>query len=80
MQANIIDPHGQHLADSLPKLLGLADYAEKYCSSFQTIKAITSSGDTYRSLDLKNSVVRDAIRTAPSAKFLFEGENAQDYD
>lgn len=80
MQANIIDPHGQHLADSLPKLLGLAEYAEKYCSSFQNIKAIARSSDSYRSLDLKNPVVRDAVRTAPSAKFLFEGENAQDYD
>lgn len=80
VQANIIDPHGQHLADSLPKLLGLADYAEEHSSSFQNIKAIARLGESYRSLDLKNSVVRDAIRTAPSAKFLFEGKNAQNYD
>ena len=80
VQANIIDPHGQHLADSLPKLLGLANYAEKYSDSFHNIKAIAKIGDLYHSLDLKNSEVRNAIRAAPSAKFLFEGENAQDYD
>lgn len=79
VQANIIDPHGQHLADSLPKLVGLADYAEKYSDIFQNIKAVAKVSDLYRSLDLKNSKVRNAIRTAPSAKSLFEGQNAQDY-
>ncbi|WP_370301271.1 DEAD/DEAH box helicase family protein [Pseudooceanicola sp.] len=78
-QANIIDPHGQHLADSLPKLLGLANYAEGLGSHFRRIEAVAMVGDGYRSLDLKDASVRAAIRLGPSAKALFEGPNAKPY-
>src|SRR5690606_6795677 len=38
--ADIIDPHGHHLSDALPKLVGLAQYAETYSSTFRRIEAI----------------------------------------
>ena len=31
---DLVDPHGWHLADALPKLQGLALYAESHSSSF----------------------------------------------
>ncbi|MBD3624017.1 MAG: DEAD/DEAH box helicase family protein [Rhodobacteraceae bacterium] len=79
VQANIIDPHGQFLADSLPKLVGLADYAEGRGSHFCRIEAIAKTGNGYRSLDLKDSDVRAAIRLGPSAKALFEASKAKPY-
>lgn len=79
VQANIIDPHGQHLADSLPKLLGLANYAESRGSHFGRIEAVAKVAGVYRSLDLTVSDVRDAVRLGPSAKALFEGPKAKPY-
>lgn len=79
VQANIIDPHGQFLADSLPKLVGLADYAENREVHFGRIEASGKVGDAFRVLDLLDVNVRDAIRLGPSAKALFEGPKAQPY-
>jgi type III restriction enzyme len=79
VQANIIDPHGQFLADSLPKLVGLADYAESRGGHFGRIEAIGKVGDAFRLLDLHDADVRHAIRLGPSAKALFEGAKAKPY-
>lgn len=79
VKANIIDPHGQHLADSLPKLVGLVDYAEGRGSHFGRIEAVAKVGDGYKSLDLNVADVRAAIRLGPSAKALFEGPKAKPY-
>ncbi len=79
VQANIIDPHGQFLADSLSKLVGLANYAESRADYFGRIEAVAKVNDGFRSLDLKASDVRDAIRLGPSAKALFEGKKAKPY-
>ncbi len=73
VQANIIDPHGHFLADSLPKLVGLANYAESRSSYFGRIEAVAKVGESFRSLDLKDEDVREAIRLGPNAKSLFEG-------
>lgn len=77
--ANIIDPHGQFLADSLPKLLGLADYAESHGDKFGRIEAVARVGDVFRSLNLKDADVREAIRLGPSAKSIFEGAKSKPY-
>ena len=79
VKANIIDPHGQHLADSLPKLVGLANYAESRGIHFARIEAVAKVGDGYKSLDLKVADVRAAVRLGPSAKALFEGGKAKPY-
>jgi len=77
--ANIIDPHGQFLADSLPKLVGLAEYAECHGDRFGRIEAVAKVGDVFRSLDLKDADVREAIGHGPSAKALFEGVKSRPY-
>lgn len=79
VQANIIDPHGDHLADALPKLVGLANYAEAHVNSYGRIVSVSESGGAFRYLDLKDDEVRKAIRWGPSAKALFAGPNAKPY-
>lgn len=76
---DLVDPHGHHLADAMPKLRGLADYAEKYGSEFRRIESVAETDEVMRVLDLTKSSVREAIREAPSARGLYESSLAIDY-
>jgi type III restriction enzyme len=79
--AEIVDPHGFHLVDSLPKLQGLARYAERHLSAFRRIQAVAKLDDgRLRALDLKDEEVRQAISAATSAKSLYEGATAKNFD
>lgn len=80
VQVNLIDPHGQYLADSLPKLLGLKGYTDRHGSDFNRIEAVakTEQGG-FRSLDIKNAEVRASIASATSAKSVFEGPLSKPY-
>jgi type III restriction enzyme len=76
---DVIDPHGFHLADALPKLKGLAVYAETHSASFRRFEAVADSGGKMRVLDLTRADVRDAIASSTSAEALFKGSVAGDY-
>ena len=78
--ADIVDPHGFHFADALPKLRGLADYAEVNASSFGRIEVIAKADTGYRALDLTEKAVRSAIRKASNAKAVFESSIASLYE
>jgi type III restriction enzyme len=79
--ADIVDPHGIHLADAIWKLKGLADYAEKYDVEYGRIESIADpeNDGKFRLLDLKNLEVREAIRESYNAKLLFKSDIANDY-
>jgi type III restriction enzyme len=77
--ADIVDPHGVHLADALPKLQGLASYAETHESSYRRIEAVAKVGDKLRVLDLTDPPVRKGVAEATDAKNLYEGALASDY-
>ena len=77
---DLVDPHGLHLADALPKLKGLAIYAESYGSSYRRIESVAEACGKLRVLNLKLPDVRQAIKEATSAKGLYEGTWASDYD
>lgn len=77
---DIVDPHGIHLADALPKLQGLARYAEAHPQSYRRIEAITETGGKLPVLDLTCEEVRQAVIEASSAKSLYEGALAGNYD
>jgi len=77
--ADIVDPHGHHLADALPKLKGLARYAEANGTIYRRIEAVAELNGTYRLLDLKEEKVRDAVSSATNAKSLYESSVAGDY-
>ncbi|OBA46589.1 DEAD/DEAH box helicase [Kocuria sp. ICS0012] len=77
--ADLVDPHGHHLSDALPKLRGLAAFAEKYQGEFRRIESVAETGGTMRVLDLTKHHVRQAIRDAKTAKGLYESDVASDY-
>lgn len=77
--ADIVDPHGHHLADALPKLTGLARYAEVNGAVFRRIEAVAMLDGKYKLLDLKEEGVRNAVLSATSAKSLYNSIAAQDY-
>lgn len=77
--ADIVDPHGFHLADSLPKLRGLSKYAETHSSIYRRIEAVAKIGDKMRVLDLTLANVRQVVLEAESTEELYKGPSARDY-
>lgn len=77
---DLVDPHGLHLADALPKLQGLALYAENHGNTYRRIESVAEAIGKLRVLDLKRLDVRQAIKSANSAKVLYEGALASDYE
>lgn len=77
--ADIVDPHGYHLSNALPKLRGLADFAEKCGTKFRRIESVAKAGDTLKVLDLTKHHVRHAVRGACDAWSLSESELAGKY-
>ena len=77
--ASIVDPHGHHLGDALPKLRGLATYAEQHSERYQRIDAVTKIGDTLRVLDLTEPSVRSAVADATDGATLYLSNHAADY-
>jgi hypothetical protein len=77
--ADIVDPHGTQFSDAIPKLQGLARYAETHAHIYRRIEAVAKIGDTLRVLDLTRAVVRKAVDEAKDAKGLYEGPFASKY-
>ncbi|OLT39428.1 type III restriction endonuclease subunit R [Serinicoccus sp. CNJ-927] len=77
--ADLVDPHGHHLADALPKLRGLVEFAEQFGGDFRRIESVAETNGRLRALDLTKANVRQAIRDATSAKGLYESDAASDY-
>lgn len=76
---DLVDPHGLHLADALPKLQGLAKYAEKHGDTYRRIESVAEVKGKLRFLDLKNADIRNSILAAKEAVNLFSGSTAADY-
>jgi type III restriction enzyme len=77
--ADIVDPHGTFLSDSLPKLRGMANYAEAHPGIFRRIESVAKFGDGLRVLDLTDPAVRAAIATASEVKALYMGPLSHPY-
>ncbi len=76
---DIVDPHGLHLADALPKLLGLAEYAERHNGLYRRIESVAEVGGTLRRLDMTRKDVRSAIVAAKNANDLYASAMAGNY-
>jgi type III restriction enzyme len=61
VRPSIVDPHGTQLEDSLVKLRGLAQFADRYGNDFNRILAVIKVGNAWKALDLKRADVRDAV-------------------
>ena len=79
IRPSIVDPHGFHLADALPKLRGLARFAVDHGAAFHRIEAVAKVDDTLRVLDLTQQNVRDAIAAASDAEALYRSGAASNY-
>ena len=80
IEVSIVDPHGHHLADALPKLRGLAAFAALHDESFHRIESVARMKDgTLRVLDLTDPSVRKAVAEAEDAEALYVGDCANDY-
>ena len=77
--ADIVDPHSLHLADALPKLQGLALYAETHAKAYRRIESVAEAMGRLRVLDLTKEEVRKGIAAAKDAASLFAGALARDY-
>ena len=72
MRANIVDPHGSWLSDALPKLRGLARFAEVYGESFHRIESISRIDGQLRVLDLTLPEVRKVVLDAIDADSAYQ--------
>ncbi len=79
VMADIVDPHGVHFGDALPKLKGLAAYAEEHGSHYRRIDAVAEIEGTYRVLDLTDPAVRQEVEKSSGAKSIYKSSVASDY-
>ena len=80
VKVSIVDPHGHHLADALPKLRGLADFAANHGESFHRIESVASTrSGVLRVLDLTEPNVREAIAGGEDIKAIYLSGSASDY-
>ena len=77
--ADIVDPHGTHLSDALPKLRGLAEYAATHGDQFRRIDAVAEIEETLMVLDLKDPAVRLEVESAASVAALYQSDIASVY-
>lgn len=69
---DIVDPHGTHLADALPKLKGLAAYVDEHPDVYRRVAAVAELDGGLRMLDFAQAHVRDAVRSASSAEWAYK--------
>jgi len=76
---DIVDPHGTHLSDALPKLRGMARYAKTHSSLYRRIECVAAISARLRALDLTDPKVQMAVENADDAASLYAGPLAVDY-
>lgn len=59
--SSIVDPHSSHLADAMPKLKGLAQYAADYGERYSRLLAVDIIDGAYRAIDLQTESNRSAL-------------------
>lgn len=80
LSAAIVDPHSTHLSDALPKLVGLASFAEKFSDKYQRIDSIAkNSAGKVVVLDMLDASVRAAVKAADDIITLFDDQVAVPY-
>lgn len=77
--ADIVDPHGIHFDDALPKLKGMVKYAESNPGVYRRIEVIAEVGGKFRVIDLSEASARAVVMAASSIKDIYEGNSASDY-
>ncbi len=80
VKVSIVDPHGFHLGDALPKLRGLVAFTREHGHRFHRIEAVAKmKNDTLRVLDITDPAVQQAVLDAQDAEALYLSDKATDY-
>ncbi len=80
VKVSIVDPHGHHFSDALPKLRGLAEFGAAHGSAFHRIESVARMSDgRIRVLDLLDPSVQEATKSQGDAETLYLGDLADDY-
>ena len=77
--ADIVDPHGIHLADALPKLRGMAEYAQIHSAAYRRVVSVAEVNGKLRALNLKDEGIQKTVHQADGARALYEAVTADDY-
>ncbi len=77
--ADIIDPHGIQFGDALPKLRGLAKYAEENVGVFRRIEVFAEINGKYRVIDLTEPSARATVISASNVRDVYDSDSANDY-
>ena len=76
---DIVDPHGDFLADGASKLRGLADYAEKHGTNFGRIEAVAEVDGSVLALNLMAQEVRDMVRSVATSREAYRSNLSTPY-
>ena len=76
---DIVDPHGYHLSDALPKLKGLAQYAETHADHYRRIEAVAEVDGVFKVLDFTEKDVRNKILESETAIEVYNSPLANNY-
>jgi DNA or RNA helicases of superfamily II len=77
--ADIVDPHGIQFADALPKLRGLAKYAEANAGVYRRIEVFAEIDGKPRVIDLTEPNARAAVESAVTVRDVYMSAAAHDY-
>lgn len=77
--ADIVDPHGTQFGDALPKLKGLAKYAEANPGVYRRIEVFAEIGGKSRVIDLTEPATRAVVISATTIKEVYESKATSDY-
>lgn len=73
--ADIIDPHGRFLGDALPKMQGLAKYAEAHGAAYGRIEVCDEVEGVLRAIDLNDPKIREVVFRATSATEVYRNHS-----
>ena len=77
--ADIVDPHGLQFGDALPKLKGLAKYAEENVGIFRRIEVFAEVDGKARVIDLTEPSARATVNSAANVRDVYGSDAASDY-
>jgi hypothetical protein len=77
--ADIIDPHGTHLSDALPKIKGTAAYVSKNPKAFRRVLVCAEINNSLVSVDLADAKVRAAVADMQSIQEVYSGDKVTLY-
>jgi len=77
--ADILDPHGNQYSDALPKLKGLAKYAEANASIYRRVEVLAEVAGKFRVIDLTQASVRAVVMAAANVSEVYGSDAAGDY-